>query len=88
MGQVDAILDLHDKFARLCESSVLPMLSRVDPCGTLVLTSSEMDQFIAEVEVEFLQGKDPAMKEFLKGLLGLARECQEKEEMQLRLDGD
>ncbi|MCL7377078.1 hypothetical protein [Streptomyces sp. 35G-GA-8] len=47
-----------------------------------------MDQFIAEIEVELLRAEDPAVMEFLKGALRLARECQEKEEMQLRLDGD
>jgi hypothetical protein len=88
MSQVDAVLDLHDKFARLCGSSVLPMLSRVDPYGTLILTSGEMDQFISEVEVEFLRVQDPAVKEFLEGALRLAHECREKGEMQLRLDGD
>jgi len=87
-SQVDVVLDLHDKFARLCESSALPMLSRVDSYGTLILSSSEMDQFIAEIEIEFLQMEDPAVKEFLKSVLRLARECQEEEEMQLRLDGD
>jgi len=64
------------------------MLSRVDSYGTLILSSSEMDQFIAEIEIEFLQMEDPAVKEFLKSVLRLARECQEEEEMQLRLDGD
>ncbi|MFF3518735.1 hypothetical protein [Streptomyces sp. NPDC002573] len=87
-SQVDAVLDLHDKFARLCESSVLPMLSRVDPYGTLILSSNEMDQFISEIEMEFPKVEDPAVKEFLKSALRLARECQEEEAMQLRLDGD
>lgn len=87
-SQVGAVLDLHDKFACLCGSSVLPMLSRVDPYGTLILSSSEMDQFISEIEVEFLRVEDPAVKEFLESALRLARECREKGEMQLRLDGD
>lgn len=87
-SQVDIVLDLHDKFAHLCESSALPMLSRVDPYGTLILSSSEMDQFITEIEVEFLRVEDPAVKEFLERVLRLARECQEQEAMQLRLDGD
>ncbi|WP_329328775.1 hypothetical protein [Streptomyces luteogriseus] len=87
-SQVDSVLDLHDKFARLCGSSMLPMLSRVDPYGTLILSSSEMDQFISEIEVEFLRVEDPVMKDFLKSALRLARECREEEEMKLRLDGD
>lgn len=64
------------------------MLSRVDPYGTLILSSSEMDQFISEIEVEFLRVEDPAVKEFLTSALRLARECREEKEMQLRLDGD
>ncbi|MGA5564860.1 hypothetical protein ACPCUV_27360 [Streptomyces platensis] len=87
-SQVDTILDLHDKFARLCESSTLPTLSRVDPYGTLILTSSEMDQFISEIEVECMRIEDPAVQNFLKNTLRLARECQKEEAMQLRLDGD
>ncbi len=67
---------------------MLPMLSRVDPYGTLILSSSEMDQFISEIEVEFLRVDDPSVREFLKSVLRLARECREKEEMRLRLDGD
>lgn len=64
------------------------MLSRVDPYGTLILSSSEMGQFISEIEVECLRVEDPAVKEFLKDALRLARECQEQGAMQLRLDGD
>ncbi len=64
------------------------MLSRVDPYGTLILSSSEMDQFISEIEAEFLRVEDPVVKEFLESALRLAGECREKREMQLRLDGD
>lgn len=86
-SQVDVVVDLHDRFARVCESSSLPMLSRVEPYGTLILTSSEMDQFIAEVEfeVEFSRVEDPVVKELLKAVFRLARECHEREAMQLRL---
>lgn len=87
-SQVDVVLDLHDKFARMCEFSVLPMLSRVDPYGTLILSSNEMDQFISEIEIEFLRVEDPPGRELLERVLGLARECREQEAMQLRLDGD
>jgi hypothetical protein len=47
-----------------------------------------MDQFISEIEVEFLRVEDPAVKEFLESALRLARECRQKGEMKLRLDGD
>jgi hypothetical protein len=64
------------------------MLSRVNPYGTLVLSSSEMDQFISEIEIEFSRVADLEVKELLKSALRLARECQVDGEMQLRLDGD
>jgi hypothetical protein len=46
-----------------------------------------MDQFIAEVEfeVEFSRVEDPVVKELLKAVFRLARECHEREAMQLRL---
>lgn len=64
------------------------MLNRVDPYGTLVLSSNEMNQFISEIEAELLRVEDPELKEFLQGVLRLARDCHADKETQLRLDGD
>jgi hypothetical protein len=43
LTRADAFLDTADGFARLCAGTGLPMLSRVDPYGSLILTSVEMD---------------------------------------------
>ncbi|RNL84834.1 hypothetical protein [Halostreptopolyspora alba] len=48
---VDTVVDTTDGFARLCASSHLPTLRRVDPYGTLVLTPPEMGQLISEIEL-------------------------------------
>ena len=52
LTQVDVVPDGDDVFARICVRSQLPMLSRVDPYGDLVLTTSEMPQLLAEVNEE------------------------------------
>ncbi|MGV9386489.1 hypothetical protein ACWDRB_62560 [Nonomuraea sp. NPDC003707] len=86
--QVDVVLDTQDMFARLCISSGLPMLSRVDPYGTLILTPREMGQFISEVEVEFVKNDNPEVAGLLGEVLRLARECETQEATELRLEGD
>jgi len=64
------------------------MLSRVNPYGTLILTRSEMAQFISEVEVEFVKVGDEEVRNLLNRVLGLARECENNEANELRLEGD
>lgn len=88
VSHVDVVHDPQGTFSDLCEASALPMLSRVKPWGTLVLSSNEMDQFISEVETELAQLSDPGAGELLAGVLRLARECREQRMMQLHLDGD
>lgn len=54
--RVDAYLDEGDQFVRACAEPSLPMLSRVDPYGSLILTSEEMGQFVDEV-IELSAGR-------------------------------
>jgi hypothetical protein len=84
----DVMLDPADRFARLCTSSRRPMLSRVDPCKSLILTRADMPQFIFEVEAEFAASDDREVRDLLQRVLGLARECEAHEAYELHLDGD
>lgn len=85
---VDIVLDPLDRFARLCTSSRRPMLNRVDPCKTLVLTRADMPQFISEVEAELAEYDDQEVRDLLGQVLGLARECAARDAHELHLDGD
>lgn len=85
---VEILLDPADRFARLCTSSRQPMLSRVDPGKTLVLTRADMPQFISEVETELAASGDREVTDLLQRVLGLARECAARESHELHLDGD
>ncbi|WP_184502869.1 hypothetical protein [Streptomyces botrytidirepellens] len=60
----------------------------MDPYGTLKLGSREMGQFISEINAEFSRTEEHGVQEILQGVLRLARECQDRDEMELRLDGD
>lgn len=75
-------IDSDESFARACASSGLPMLSRADPYGSLVLSGEEMEQFIAEVASLDI---DPNVR---TEVLALARSCASLPEHELRLDGD
>ncbi|MEV0618164.1 hypothetical protein AB0I81_32900 [Nonomuraea sp. NPDC050404] len=85
---MDVVPDRGDRFARLCSSSTLPMLSRVDPYGTLILTSQEMEQFISELEEGFGSSHDSDVKYLLQEILRLARECESQSATELHLEGD
>lgn len=85
---VDIVLDPLDRFARLCTSSRLPMLNRVNPYKTLILTRADMPQFISEVEAEFAEHNDQEVRDLLEQVLGLARECETRDAHELHLDGD
>ena len=67
LTQVDVVPDGDDVFARICARSKLPMLSRVDPYGDVILTAAEMPQFIAEVNEELGIAGTPSELDFLAG---------------------
>ncbi|WP_410643475.1 hypothetical protein [Amycolatopsis sp. lyj-346] len=85
---VEIVLDPGDRFARLCTSSRRPMLGRVDPCKTLILTRADMPRFISEVTAELAASGDREVSDLLQRVLGLARECAAHEAYELHLDGD
>ncbi|MFC0437353.1 hypothetical protein [Kutzneria buriramensis] len=85
---VDVVGDPVERFARLCTSSRRPMLSRVDPYKSLILTRADMPQFISELEAEFAASDDRELRELLGRVLGLARECEARDARELHLEGD
>ncbi|SES16501.1 hypothetical protein SAMN05216188_12429 [Lentzea xinjiangensis] len=85
---VEMVLDPLDRFSRLCATSRRPMLGRVDPCRTLVLTRADMPQFISELEAELTEHDDRETRDLLDQVLGLARRCQARDAHELHLDGD
>jgi len=85
---LDSVPDYSDVFAELCENSGKPMLSRVDRYGSLLLTSQDMPQFIAEVD-GLRSGVAAAEQVAILDQIGrLARRCGEDGSLELHLEGD
>lgn len=76
-------IDKGDRFVSDCEGTTLPMLIRVKPYGSLVLSSSEMPQFIDEVR-RLGNGGAP----YVEPLVALAEQCSQDPNLWLHLDGD
>jgi hypothetical protein len=87
LTQLDVVPDGDDLFARLCERSRLPMLSRVDPYSDLVLTAAEMPQLLAELDSELGQAP-PVERELLLAVRALAQRCAAETGLELHLQGD
>ncbi|MEU6367601.1 hypothetical protein ABZ876_18125 [Streptomyces sp. NPDC046931] len=88
LQQVDAVLDGSDVFARICESSNLPMLNRVDPYGTLILTAQDMPQFLSEVDAVTSSVDRGTDRDILTAIRSLAQQCAAEASMELHLEGD
>lgn len=85
---VDAVLDGADVFAGLCVRSGLPMLNRVDPYGTLILTAQDMPQFLSELDaVRGVTGAGSG-REVLDAVRRLAERCAAGASMEVHLEGD
>lgn len=80
--RVATFIDSDESFARACASSGLPMISRADAYGSLVLSGEEMEQFRAEVTSLDIE---PRVR---TEILELARGCASLPEHELHLDGD
>ncbi|MEI7059239.1 hypothetical protein WBG06_25690 [Nocardioides sp. CCNWLW239] len=80
--RVATYIDSDASFTHACASSGLPMLSRADPYGSLVLSGEEMDPFTAEVASLDI---DPTV---CTEVLALARSCASLSDHELHLDGD
>ncbi|MEU1122841.1 hypothetical protein ABZ371_04460 [Streptomyces sp. NPDC005899] len=85
---VGVVQDEADLFAGLCVSSRLPMLNRVDPYRTRVLTSADMPQFIAEIDATGGLVEGPRERSLLARIRELAERCAEAGSLELHLHGD
>jgi hypothetical protein len=85
---LEAALDQGDLFAELCSGCDLPTQERIDPYGSLVLSSEEMDQFVTELSALRQREKARFSGTLLDRIEQLARRCSADSELQLRIDGD
>ncbi|TDD59892.1 hypothetical protein E1263_13245 [Kribbella antibiotica] len=88
LTQLAVVPDAADLFARLCQRSALPLLSRVDPYADLALTSAEMEQLLAELSTELGAATSDGERELLAAVLALAERCALGEGLELHLQGD
>ncbi|MFI9778563.1 hypothetical protein ACIHCV_28250 [Streptomyces sp. NPDC051956] len=85
---MEFVLDGADLFSGLCVNSSLPMLNRVDPYRTQILTSVDMPQFISEVDVTCDLVKGQRERDILEKIRELAERCGEAASLELHLQGD
>jgi hypothetical protein len=69
---VATVSDVDGSFVTICAASKLPMLTKIDPWGDLVLTSVEMGQFIDELRAASSGGDAGAL---VDQILELAARC-------------
>ncbi|WP_353944295.1 hypothetical protein ABII15_23675 [Streptomyces sp. HUAS MG91] len=88
LTMVDFVQDGADLFSTLCVNSSLPMLARVDPYRTRILTSADMPQFLSEIDAtcDFVMGQEE--RDVLEKIRGLAERCAEAASLELHLEGD
>jgi hypothetical protein len=86
--RIEVVLDQSDHFAMLCDGCGLPMLERIAPYGSLVLSSAEMDQFITELLALRQQETARRSESQLDRIEQIARQCSADSDLQLRIDGD
>lgn len=88
LTQVDVFVDDADTFARICGGSALPMLSRVDLDGTLVLTAADMEQLLTELDGTRSRTTGAAQRAALDAVGRIARICRDDPATELHLEGD
>lgn len=88
VSPVDSVGDSAEVFVRICRDSALPLLSRVDPYGDLLLTAEDMPRFIGEVDATLEAVDDEERWELLAAVRGLAERCAREASMELHLLGD
>ncbi len=86
--ELDAVVDADEVFAGICTRSGLPMLSRVDPYGDLVLTAAEIPQLVEELDTEAGRAGEDAEREVLAAVRRLAERCAAEAGTELYLEGD
>ncbi|MFH8487709.1 hypothetical protein [Streptomyces longisporoflavus] len=85
---VDAVQDEADLFAEMCVRSSLPMLNRMDPYRTRILTAADMPQFIAEVDATRDMVTEQRERQRLQAIRALAERCSAGAGLELHLLGD
>ncbi|MFE6888028.1 hypothetical protein [Streptomyces sp. NPDC057694] len=85
---VDFVPDGADLFSVVCANSSLPMLARVDPYRTRILTSADMPQFLSEIDATCDLVMGQGERDLLKQIRGLAERCAEAASLELHLEGD
>ncbi|WP_061295421.1 hypothetical protein [Herbidospora cretacea] len=88
LDPVDAFLDVRDVFADVCRESRLPMVRRADPYGSLILTSAEMPQFVAELTQTLARTEDASVRSVVTEILRLGELCAADADLELHLEGD
>ncbi|MFZ3566704.1 hypothetical protein ACOKM5_06990 [Streptomyces sp. BH097] len=88
LTRVECVQDGADLFSGLCVTSGLPMLNRVDPYRTRILTPADMPQFISEVEATCDLVKGQQERDILERICELAERCAEAAGLELHLQGD
>jgi hypothetical protein len=87
LSQFAVVGDARDRAATIFRNSGKPMLARVDPYGDLILSSAEMEQFIAEA-ASLIAGANEADAAHLGQILELARRCRDDSGTELHFQGD
>ncbi|MEU0785651.1 hypothetical protein ABZ341_29215 [Streptomyces sp. NPDC006173] len=77
-----------DTFAGVCAGSGLPLLSRVDPYRSLILTAADMTQFVSEIETTRARCGDAKTVALLDDVRALALRCAAQPDLEIHLDGD
>ncbi|MCP9205962.1 hypothetical protein [Streptomyces cucumeris] len=82
------VSDNSDSFAKMCDSSGMPTLQRVDPYGSLILTAQQMDQFLTDVAALRKKERNAAHGPQLERIESFARRCADDASLELHLEGD
>ncbi|MEU9357461.1 hypothetical protein AB0D35_04980 [Streptomyces sp. NPDC048301] len=88
LRRMDTVGRSGDTFADLCARSGFPMLRRVDPYNSQILTSQDMPQFISELEATLRDEEDVRVVALLNEILTLAERCVSQPGLEIHLDGD
>ncbi len=64
------------------------MLDRIDPYGTLELSSDEMPQFLSELDQMLAAAVDDRQHQVIEAVRSLAERCRDNQRLALRLVGD
>ncbi len=84
----ELVSDSQDVFSDACVASGTPMLGRVKPYGSLILTSDEMAQFIDEVERVVHSLAPASAPGIFADVLRVAKRCEVDRATELHLEGD